>query len=605
MQLRDYQRESIDAVMGAWAGGCQRPAIVLATGTGKTVIMAAIVSTSIRHAGRRPLILVHRQELVSQTVAKLRATDPGLSVGVIEAERHEADADVVVASVQSLVRRLGVGRRAVDLNRFNFVLVDEAHHASAKSYISVLDHFGALKEDSGTVALGVTATLGRSDGIPLGHVWSDVVFEYGAAAAIRDGWLVRPQAERVVLDDLDLGSVKVSRGDYSDGDLGSRMVRSGERIAESILEHGRDALGGIRRGIVFSPTVECAMQWAADFRRFGIRSEVVTGETPRAERQRIYAATDSHENDMIVSVMVLTEGFDLPSVEVAVVGRPTKSVPLYTQMVGRVLRPSPSTGKVGALVLDVGGKVRERLTTLVDLQLPASCECACACAWSYLCPSACDCPRSYSGRLKKPCLICAYLKATEPLGDHGACAHYDQVTEHRFGCEHICDGLGRPGLFPEDESDEVDAAELEAAAPLEVDDSEIVTESVELFDLENVRAARPRQRTPWLLSKSGRPFLPRTSSFDFTIFLKSEPDGTWTVGRRPRQGRAARLAVGLIFDEARQLALAEYPGMPPKLYGSSSPRQTELLARFNVDGSTMTKQEASDALSIAFASEWL
>lgn len=602
--LRAYQAECVDAVTQAWVDGVQRPAVVLATGTGKTVIMSHLVSRAVRHQRRRPLILVHRDELVTQTVEKLAAVDPALKVGIIKAERHETDADVVVGSVQSLIRRLGTGKRSVAPDRFNFLLVDECHHASAKSYLDILEHFGAMKADSPAVALGVTATLARADGSALGHVWQEVVYEYGAPAAINDGWLVMPHAKRAVVD-VNLSGLRVKHGDYSDADLSARLIRSGSRIAEVILSEAMNEHGRIRRGIVFAPTVACAEMWLTDFQDAGIRSRIVTGDTPREIRRAVYQSTHDGHNDMIISVMVLTEGFDLPSVEVAVIGRPTKSKPLYTQMIGRVLRPSPATGKRNALILDVCGVMQDALTTLSDLHLPQPCECDCDCEFEYLCPAVCNCPRSVSGRLKRPCIVCRMTDRANPLAQRTPCTHYR--GDHGTNCVHRCNGLGRRGPHVEDEDELTIEDELDPdMRPLEIDYDTIVTREVELF--RNGGASKPTARSPWLVTPRGIPFLPPTATFEFYVFLHREPDGSWTVGEKPRRGAAKRLETGLTFENARRAALDSYPYPKgaPALRGDVTAAQTAALWRLGVEvPEGCTKQTASELLNVAYGGQAL
>lgn len=603
LRLREYQIQAVDAVFEAWGNGVKRPAVVQATGTGKTIVLSSIISHSVRVEKRRPLVLAHREELLSQTADKLRAVDPYLSVGILQAGRHEVDADVVVASVQSIHRRLGTGNRAVDPTRFDLVIVDEAHHASAKTYLSTLEHFGAMDPDSDTLALGVTATLARSDNIPLGHVWDEVCFEYSAHDAITDGYLVRPLAQRVELDGVNLKGVKTIGGDYSESDLGKRMYRSGQQIAKAVLEHGLDSRGRVRRGITFAPTIDCANQWAADFNAAGIRSTVIVGATPTVERQAAYRALTDHQIDMLVSVMVLTEGFDLPAVEICVQGRPTKSMPLYVQMVGRVLRPSPSTGKVDALILDLCGTIQDKITTLIDLDIPDVCECGCTdCEFEHLCVLKCRCPRTKSGKLKKPCIVCRKNGAT------GKCPHYER--KHVVACQHHCDGIGKPGEWDEDPVDDVI---LDAAGnPIEwsVDHSEVRLKQVDLFDSTGNRITRPkRRRTGWAVTNGGIPFLPTTSTFDEWIFLWNN-GGAWTVGAKPKSGgKAVRLAEGLAFPDAVKLAESKHPrgGKPgAPLVGPASEKQLDTLRRFGCEAHEgMAKQEASEMLNRLFASKAL
>jgi hypothetical protein len=147
-------------------------------------------------------------------------------------------------------------------------------------------------------------------------------------------------------------------------------VHAGEKIADAYARYGQDAYGQYRRAISFAPTIEVAEAWCQDYERAGARPALITGSTPAHERQAAYRDVANGHKDVLSSVMVLTEGFDLPAVEVAIVGRPTKSMPLLTQMIGRVLRPSPGTGKQAALILDVVGSLGRGLARSFDLSIP-------------------------------------------------------------------------------------------------------------------------------------------------------------------------------------------------------------------------------------------
>lgn len=368
INLREYQREAIASAMTGWAGGLKRPALVLATGLGKTVIFAEL-SRALAQGGRRPVVLVHRDELVRQSVDKLRAADPGMRIGIIQGrECGIARADIVVASVQTLIRRLDV----IAPSRFDLGIVDECHHAAADSYVKIMKHFGAFDENSNSLWLGVTATMGRGDNRGLGDIWQDVVFERDIQFGVSNGFLVPAEVRTVRLAGLDTDKVKVQQGDLAPGALAKAMssAHAGPTIARAYAEFARLADGTLRRGIVFAPKVETAQAWASDFLALGIRCAVITGETKVDDRQRVYRDLAAGRLDVIASVMVLTEGFDLPAVEVAVIGRPTRSMALLTQMVGRVLRPSPSTGKRAALVIDVVGAMGSGLARTLDLSIP-------------------------------------------------------------------------------------------------------------------------------------------------------------------------------------------------------------------------------------------
>jgi len=418
LKLRDYQTGAIDAVLAAWAGGMQTPAVVLPTGMGKTVIFADLILRLVR-AGRRPLVLVHRDELATQTQDKLHDADPSLRVGVIKATRNEygTDFDVVIGSVQTLGRPARLS--PIERDQFTDVIVDECHHAAADSYVRILSWFGCLNYAEWNAvnlldqtvsarpewprAVGFTATMERGDDRKLGKIWSDVVYRKDIMYGILNGYLVDVSGIQVTVDGLDLASVARSKGDYQDGALGNALedAGAGEAIATAYIEHcalpctcanpdrhsethelmenqaGRlfrrrfgcpDAPVKYRQALLFAPTVATAESFAESLVDAGIRAQVITGTTSKEERTLIYKRYRAHEIDVIASCMVLTEGFDMPQAEVAIIARPTSSSALYVQMVGRVLRPSPRTGKTSALVLDVVGVTsRLALASIADL----------------------------------------------------------------------------------------------------------------------------------------------------------------------------------------------------------------------------------------------
>lgn len=370
IKLRDYQRDAIDAVFKAWADGMRRPAIVLPTGAGKTVVFSALVRQY--RAGKsdaghiiggppgRVMILAHRDELVDQAIVKLRATMPGVNVGKVKAGDNDIRADVMVCSVQTLASQHRRDRLA-DQQRISgeigLIITDECHHAAAASYRKIYDAF------PDALQLGVTATMARGDGVGLGDVWDDVVFRRSPLWMISRGYLTDVRTKQIDLSALDLGAVKASRGDWQAGALGEALMeaQADQAIARAYKEHA-----GTRQGIVFTPTVETAYAACSALRFSGITSTVVDGETPIQVRREAYEQYRRGQTQVLVNCMVLTEGFDMPQAEVAVIARPTQSAPLYTQMVGRVLRPWP--GKTEALVLDLVGASAHKLRTLIDLE---------------------------------------------------------------------------------------------------------------------------------------------------------------------------------------------------------------------------------------------
>lgn len=359
LNLRDYQTETLHAVLKAWSNKVERPVVLLPTGAGKTVIFSHLANERLSDdPSGKVLILVHRDELVRQTVNKVKTIAPHLKCGVVKADENEVNADVIVASVQTLCRT----HRMEQIEEVHTIIVDECHHAVADSYLDILHYFGSFQ---GVATVGFTATLARGDAKGLGGVWTEIVYRKTVEWMIAHGYLVDVRAKTVEVKDLNLAGLSMVGGDFGVGGLAKAMeaVNAAERVAEVYTEHA-----GERQGIMFTPDVESSHRFADAFNELDIPTAVVVGSTHRDERAEIYEAYRNREIQVISSAMVLTEGFDMPQAEVAVIARPTKSAPLFQQMVGRVLRPSLETGKTEALVLDVAGVAgKHRLASLADL----------------------------------------------------------------------------------------------------------------------------------------------------------------------------------------------------------------------------------------------
>lgn len=358
IRLRGYQADAVKAVFQAWIGrGMKRPAVVLPTGAGKTILFSAVIEEYLAWSGGRyrVVVLAHRDELIDQALDKIRQVAPGLRTGKVKAADDDVSAQVVVASVQTLARAHRL-QRLLDAPGapVGLIITDECHHAVAASYRGV---YAAFPD---ALHLGVTATLARGDGVGLGSVWEDVVFQRSILHLVADGYLVDVRGQAIDLG-IDLAGVKRTGGDYAAGALGDALEQAHgpELAARAIHEHAAD-----RRPLAFTPTVGTAHALARELERKGITTGVVSGATPREERLRTYADVQAGRLRGLVNCQVLTEGFDLPLLDTCAVVRPTRSLTLWTQMVGRVLRPWP--GKTGALVLAMGGDV-PGLRTLVDL----------------------------------------------------------------------------------------------------------------------------------------------------------------------------------------------------------------------------------------------
>jgi len=274
MKLRPYQEECIAAVEEYWAANPRKNAAVsLPTGAGKTVIMADIARRAVER-GERVAIIVNRDELVAQTIAKLRAADPLMMIGTVKAARNEFAAEVVVCSVQTLRRP---GRSEKILPR-DIVIYDEAHGSAAESSIDVMERLGAIGE--GARAVGFSATFYRADGKPLDVVWDDVVYEKDILWAVTEGYLSDARGVSVPIRGLNLSEVKVSGADYQDKDLGQKMLdaHAAEQIARAYVENAAE-----RKAICFSTTVDSATEITASLNAIGVSAETVTGKTPAGE----------------------------------------------------------------------------------------------------------------------------------------------------------------------------------------------------------------------------------------------------------------------------------------------------------------------------------
>ncbi|MGB9880553.1 MAG: DEAD/DEAH box helicase, partial [Anaerolineae bacterium] len=184
--LRDYQREAVNAVRAAYLNGVKRQLVVLPTGTGKTIVFAYLIACM----GEKALVLAHRDELIEQAASKIRLVWPEADIGIVKAERNEVGHDVTVASVQTLARGSRLDKLVADGRRFGLVVVDEAHHAVAPQWLTVLAEVGAGKAG---LLLGFTATPHRTDGGALGRVFDRIVYQRTIYEMIAAGYLVRPK----------------------------------------------------------------------------------------------------------------------------------------------------------------------------------------------------------------------------------------------------------------------------------------------------------------------------------------------------------------------------------------------------------------------------
>ena len=334
MDLRPYQQQAREAVETAWDEGQRRTLLVLPTGCGKTIVFAKITEDQVKN-GERVLILAHRGELLDQAADKLQKVT-GLRSAVEKAEQSSLDSwyRVTVGSVQSLQRESRLQRFSRD--HFGTIIVDEAHHCITDGYQRVLQYFESAK------VLGVTATPDRGDMKNLGQYFDSLAYEYTLPRAIKEGYLCPIRALTVPLQ-MDLSGVGTTAGDFKAGDLGSALDPYLEQIAD---EMAKTCTG--RKTVVFLPLVKTSQKFRDILNTRGFRAAEVNGESE--DRAQILSAFDRGETNVLCNSMLLTEGWDCPSVDCVVVLRPTKVRSLYCQMVGRGTRLHP--GKKDLLLLD-------------------------------------------------------------------------------------------------------------------------------------------------------------------------------------------------------------------------------------------------------------
>ena len=357
MKLRKYQEQAVESVIEYWQGQGGNPLVVLPTGTGKSLVLAALMTTLYRDYGARCALVTHVSELVSQDEKALAKYWPDAPRGVYHAglKRREGDAPLLFSGIQSVVRNLdAIGKREV-------LLIDEAHlinHRDVGMYRKLITHMQGLVP--GMRVCGLTATpyrmsTGRLDEDygPHEALFSDICYEMSILDAIKQGW-INPIIPYVSPNRIDTSEVatKGKNGDFKDAELQAAVDR--DDITERVVSEALAAMGryGRRMGITFAAGVQHAQHLCDRYRVHGCAAELITGETGEAERQRIFAEARAGKLGMLVGVGTLTTGVDVPNIDIIICARPTKSKGLWTQMLGRGTRLSPETEKESCLLLD-------------------------------------------------------------------------------------------------------------------------------------------------------------------------------------------------------------------------------------------------------------
>lgn len=334
MELRPYQSEAKQAIFNQWDQGKKKTLLVLPTGCGKTIVFAKVTEDCVRQ-GKRVLIMAHRGELLDQAADKImQATGLGSAVEKAEESCLGSWYRIVVGSVQSLTRPQRLAKFKPDY--FDTIIIDEAHHCLSDSYQRVLEHF------SDAEVLGVTATPDRGDMRNLGQYFESLAYEYTLPQAIKSGYLVPIKAMTIPLQ-LDLSGVGIQSGDFKVSDLGTALDPYLYQIADEMLKYCKD-----RKTVAFLPLVKTSQKFCEILNQKGFRAAEVNGES--SDRAQILADYDAGRYNVLCNSMLLTEGWDCPTVDCIIVLRPTKVRSLYSQMVGRGTRLAQD--KADLLLLD-------------------------------------------------------------------------------------------------------------------------------------------------------------------------------------------------------------------------------------------------------------
>ena len=336
MQLRDYQNLAISNVRKGFQVKHRSVLLTLPTGAGKTVIFSEITRLA-ELKGANVLILVHRKELIDQAGDKL--TKANVKYGIIAAGHKESKCNVQVASVQSLINRLN------NPEQFDLIIIDEAHHAVASSWQKIFEFYKtALK-------LGVTATPMRMTGAGLGEIFDKLIVGSTIPELVDKGYLAKHEVYAPP-NKLNLDKIRTIRGDFNKKEVEDELDKVD--IVGDAVENYRK-LGQNKPAIAFCISVKHGQYVTNKFKEAGYTAELITGSMKSDDRKTLVDNFKNGKVQILVSIDVVSEGFDVENCSVAILLRPTQSEGLYIQQVGRVLRPEPN--KI-AIVLDHVGNTK-------------------------------------------------------------------------------------------------------------------------------------------------------------------------------------------------------------------------------------------------------
>ncbi|KAJ1950721.1 DEAD DEAH box helicase, partial [Linderina macrospora] len=381
--LRPYQQECIDTCLKRIDEGVKRQAVSLPVGSGKTVVFSNLIKqiqppTSI---ATKTLVLAHREELLEQAARQIMRASPDLVVDIDQGRRMaNPAADVIVASVPTLGRANSSRIKRFEPNRFKCIVIDEAHHAAAMTYRRIIDYFcgidvNKIKTDGGEQAVeesggqlaneeeqttevdlkgnqdlvvwGCSATLRRHDGLSLNHVFDEIVYQRSFFEMINEGFLC-PMQVVTMKTRVSLDKVRSQMGDFSISSLSEAVNENNRNLAVVSAYH--DIAQGRKSVLVFGVDVAHVNTLKDLFIGYGVKAEAVLGSTPTAERERILDEFRAGKIPVLVNCGILTEGTDIPNIDCVLMARPTRSLVLFQQMIGRGVRLFE--GKKNCLIID-------------------------------------------------------------------------------------------------------------------------------------------------------------------------------------------------------------------------------------------------------------
>ncbi|KAG8852738.1 hypothetical protein FRB91_006049 [Serendipita sp. 411] len=363
VKLRDYQENCIEACINAFSRGITRIGVSMPTGAGKTTVFISLLhqlpTLATRPGAKNSLIIVNSIELALQAANQVKRMYPETTVEIEQGKKTASGyADVTVATYQTLMRGDRLLKFPVD--RMKAIIVDEAHHAAAKSYLSILSYFdpkvGSINSSSTTESpsvpiIGFSATFGRHDGRALGSVFQEIVYHQDFLQMIKEQWLCTVRFTTVKANiDLDSVAINPSSGDFASASLAE--VMNTDAMNSLVVRSWIERAGERKSTLVFCTNLAHVHDLTTEFRKRGVDARYIHSGTHSKERQQLLDDFRGGRYPVLVNCAILTEGADIPNIDCVIIARPTRSKNIFAQMIGRGMRLSPQTGKEDCHIID-------------------------------------------------------------------------------------------------------------------------------------------------------------------------------------------------------------------------------------------------------------